>query len=54
MRRAKNHEAAKLRGEMERYCSLLLFNTNPRTAKVLRALIAQVEARIRELATKQN
>jgi hypothetical protein len=47
--RPKNHEAAKLRAELERYRSLLLFNTNPRTARVLRELIAQVEARLQEL-----
>jgi hypothetical protein len=47
--RPKNHEAAKLRTELERYRSLLLFNTDPQTARVLRALIAQVEARLQEL-----
>jgi hypothetical protein len=47
--RPKNHEAAKLRAELERYRSLLVFNTNPRTARVFRELIAQVEARLEEL-----
>ena len=47
--RPVNHEAAKLRAELKRCRSLLLFNTNPRAARVLRALIAQVEARLQEL-----
>jgi hypothetical protein len=50
----KNQEALKLRGELERYRSLLLFTTNPHRAKVFRELSAQVEARLRELAKKRN
>jgi hypothetical protein len=49
----ENREAAKLRGELERCRSLLMFNTNPRRANVLRELIAQIEARLRVLAAKQ-
>jgi hypothetical protein len=45
--RPKNQEAVKLRGELERYRSLLLFTADPHRAEVFRELIAQIEARLR-------
>lgn len=45
------NEAAKLRRELERYRILLGLNTSPHTARVLRKLVAQTEARLREIAS---
>jgi hypothetical protein len=45
-------EAAKLRRDMRRYQVLLVANIDARTDKVLRELIEQTKARLREIATK--
>jgi hypothetical protein len=45
-------EAAKLRREMRRYQVLLVANSDVRNGKVLRELIEQTKALLREIATK--
>ncbi len=47
-------EAAKLRRELERYRLLLGLNISPHTARVLRELVAQTEARLREIANSRR
>lgn len=42
-------EAAKLRRQLERYRSLIGSNVDRRTGKVVRELIAQAQARLREI-----
>ena len=49
-----NDEAAKLRRELERYRLRLRSNTGLRTGKVLRALVAQIEARLREIGNNSS
>jgi hypothetical protein len=49
-----NDEAAQLRCELERYRLRLQSNTHPRTVKVLRALMAQIEMRLREIGSNKS
>ena len=49
-----NDEAAKLRRELDRYRLRLRSNTGLRTCKVLRALVAQIEARLREIGNNSS
>jgi hypothetical protein len=49
-----NDEAAKLRRELERYRLRLQSITDLRTARVLRALMAQMEMRLREIGTDKS
>jgi hypothetical protein len=47
-------EARQLRRELERYRLRLQSNTHPRTIKVLRALTAQIEMRLREIGSNNS
>jgi hypothetical protein len=47
-------EARQLRRELERYRLRLQSNTHPRTIKVLRALMAQIEMRLREIGSNNS
>jgi hypothetical protein len=47
-----NGEAAHLHRDLERYQLRSRSNADPRTGKVLQALMAQIEARLREIASK--
>jgi hypothetical protein len=49
-----NAEAAKLRRQLERYRLRLQSSTDPRTVKALRALMAQIEMRLREIGSNKS
>lgn len=49
-----NDEAAKLRRELERYQRRFQASSDRQTGKVLRALMAQIEARLREIGSSTS